>query len=62
MVLGSLNVELPFEFSMPPGCTRIEPGEEGCRVGVSIVPCRINSREAFVVRTDAIEAGDGGVS
>ena len=53
---GSLNVELPFSWSTPSKCIRIEPGEGGCKPGVSITACKINGREAFIVRTDLVES------
>ncbi|MHC4893461.1 MAG: DUF120 domain-containing protein [Planctomycetota bacterium] len=58
-VPGSLNVELAEAYDLPAGGPRIEPGEQGCSVGVSFAPCRIAGNAAFVVRTDANASGVG---
>lgn len=58
-VPGSLNVELTRPYDLPHGGPRIEPGEAGCPVGVRIATCRIEGREAFVLRTDANAEGRG---
>lgn len=56
---GTLNVELESEYSIPADAMRLEAGEYGGRVSVSIVPCRIFGREAFLLRTDENERGTG---
>jgi riboflavin kinase len=56
---GTLNVELPSPFSLPPGVMRVEAHEYGGSVSVSIVPCRIFGRRAFLLRTDQNEQGTG---
>jgi riboflavin kinase, archaea type len=56
---GTLNVELPFPYSLPKNVTRLEADEYGGRVSVSIVPCRILDRSAFLLRTDQNEKGIG---
>ena len=56
---GTLNVELPSEYSLPSDVIRLEAAEYGGRVSVSIVPCRIFDRPAFLLRTDQNEIGTG---
>ena len=56
---GTLNVELPTEYSLPGNCIRLEAEEYGGRVSVSMVPCRIFDRQAFLLRTDPNENGTG---
>src|SRR5437588_12990580 len=56
---GTLNVELPSPYSLPPKVIRLDAHEYGGRVSVSIVPCRIFDRAAFLLRTDENEAGTG---
>ena len=56
---GTLNIELPSEYSLPPDVIRLEAGEYGGRVSVSLVPCRIFDRQAFLLRTDQNENGTG---
>jgi len=61
---GTLNVELPGSYSLPPDVIRLEAHEYGGRVSVSIVPCRILpygmlGRPAFWLRTDQNEQGTG---
>ena len=56
---GTLNVELPSPYSLPSQVTRLEASEYGGRVSVSIVPCRIFNRPAFLLRTDQNEEGTG---
>jgi riboflavin kinase len=56
---GTLNVELPSEYSLPADVIRLEADEYGGRVSVSIVPCRIFNRQAFLLRTDQNEKGTG---
>ena len=56
---GTLNVELPSEYSLPANVIRVEGDEYGGTVSVSIVPCRIFDRRAFLLRTDQNEIGTG---
>jgi riboflavin kinase len=56
---GTLNIELPAPYSLPAGVIRLEAHEYGGRVSVSIVPCRIFDRRAFLLRTDQNEQGVG---
>src|ERR1700719_2025583 len=56
---GTLNVELSLPYSLPANVTRLEANEYGGRVSVSIVPCRIFNRRAFLLRTDQNEQGTG---
>lgn len=55
---GTLNVELPSEYSLPADVIRLEADEYGGTVSVS-VPCRIFDRGAVVLRTDQNEIGMG---
>lgn len=52
---GTLNVELDHPYSVPERVIRLEKEEYGGTVSVSIVPCRIFGREAFILRPDRIE-------
>ena len=54
---GSLNVVLdgPWRVSGEP--VRLEPPEYG--VGLSMVPCTIEGLDAFIVRTDKNDRGEG---
>ena len=56
---GTLNVELPSEYSLPANVIRVEGDEYGGTVSVSIVPCRIFDRQAVLLRTDQNEIGTG---
>ena len=56
---GTLNVELAFQYLLPLNVMRLEAHEYGGRVSVSIVPCRIFDRRAFLLRTDENETGTG---
>lgn len=56
---GTLNVRLAEPWSVPAGCLRLEAEEYGGTVSVSLVPCRIEGRAAFLLRTDANEQGRG---
>jgi CTP-dependent riboflavin kinase len=50
---GTLNVHLIDRFySLPPKVIRLEKQEYGGSVSVSIVPCKIFDRNAFILRTD----------
>jgi riboflavin kinase, archaea type len=57
---GTLNVELEKEYSLPKDkIIRLEAEEYNGTVSVNIVPCKINGKEAFILRTDKNEAGTG---
>ncbi len=56
---GTLNVELASPYSLPARVIRLEASEYGGRVSVSMVPCRIFDRPAFLLRTDQNEQGAG---
>jgi riboflavin kinase len=56
---GTLNVELALPYSLPEDVIRLEAKEYGGSVSVSIVPCRIFNRRAFLLRTDQNDRGTG---
>ena len=56
---GTLNVSLAEPYSVPKDAIRLEGEEYGGTVSVSIVPCSIFGRQAFILRTDANEQGRG---
>ncbi len=56
---GTLNGEFASPYSLPARVIRLEASEYGGRVSVSIVPCRIFDRTAFLLRTDQNEQGAG---
>jgi len=56
---GTLNIELPTPYSLPSNVMRLEANEYGGAVSVSIVPCQIFDRQAFLLRTDQNEQGTG---
>jgi riboflavin kinase len=56
---GTLNVELPEPYRLPPEPLRLEGSECGGTVSVNIVPCRVFGRPAFLLRTDNNEHGTG---
>jgi len=56
---GTLNIELPAPYSLPSNVMRLEANEYGGSVSVSIVPCQIFDRRAFLLRTDQNERGTG---
>jgi len=56
---GTLNIELSVPYSLPVNALRLEGREYGGNVSVSIVPCRIFNRPAFLLRTDQNEEGTG---
>ncbi|WP_324830686.1 DUF120 domain-containing protein [Alloacidobacterium sp.] len=56
---GTLNLRLPEPYSLPEEVIRLEKEEYGGTVSVNIVPCTILGRRAFLLRTDANEAGIG---
>ena len=49
---GTLNIELPEQFIPTFNVIRLEKEEHGGHVSVSILPCFIFQRKAFIVRTD----------
>jgi riboflavin kinase, archaea type len=50
---GTLNVHLVGEtYPTPPNSLRLEKEEYGGEVSVSIIPCKIFGRPAFILRTD----------
>jgi len=57
---GTLNIRLTDLYAAPEGCARLEASEYGGSVSVSIVPCWILGRRAFILRTDSDESGEGG--
>jgi riboflavin kinase len=56
---GTLNVRLEEPYSLPERVIRLEASEYGGTVSVSIVPCRMRGRRAFLLRTDANETERG---
>ncbi|HVW77925.1 MAG TPA: DUF120 domain-containing protein [Alloacidobacterium sp.] len=56
---GTLNLRLEQPYSLPSQVILLEKEEYGGTVSVNIVPCRIFDRAAFLLRTDANEAGTG---
>lgn len=56
---GTLNLRLDNPYRVPPGALRLEAEEYGGSMGVSLVPCRVLGRRAFILRTDGNEQGDG---
>lgn len=56
---GTLNLELEHPWSLPANPIRLEAGEYGGTVSVSLVPCTVFGRRAFILRTDANEQGGG---
>jgi CTP-dependent riboflavin kinase len=56
---GTLNIKLDVEYSIPQNVLRLEKEEYGGDVSVSIVPCVVFGRRAFILRTDRIESGVG---
>jgi len=56
---GTLNVVLENEYHLPANRIRLEKEEYGGAVSVSIVPCRIFGRDAFLLRTDPNDTGQG---
>ncbi len=56
---GTLNVSLDSEYSLPAKVIRLEGHEYGGSVSVNLVPCSIQGRRAFLLRTDENEEGSG---
>jgi riboflavin kinase len=59
---GSLNIELDEDFVVDinsKNVIRLEGEEYGGTVSVSILPCKIFNRKAFIIRTDKNNEGMG---
>jgi len=56
---GTLNLQLTEPYSLPADVIRLEKEEYGGTVSVSLVRCSVFGRSAFLLRTDANEAGNG---
>ncbi|HEX3660430.1 MAG TPA: DUF120 domain-containing protein [Acidobacteriaceae bacterium] len=56
---GTLNLQLDQPWSLPAHPLRLEAHEYGGAVSVNLVPCTVNGRPAFILRTDANEQGRG---
>jgi riboflavin kinase len=56
---GTLNLELTEPFLSPASSMRLDGNEYGGTVSVSVIPCRVFGRRAFILRTDANEQGTG---
>ncbi len=57
---GTLNLQLAEPWQVPrQKAIRIEKEEYGGRVSVSLIPCRVFGRDAFILRTDKNDAGLG---
>lgn len=56
---GTLNLVLEESYMLPTKVIRLEGAEYGGSVSVNMVPCRVFGRDAFLLRTDANEAGHG---
>jgi len=56
---GTLNIELAESFSLPANVLRLEGSEYGGHVSVNIVPCSVRGKQAFILRTDLNESGEG---
>ena len=56
---GTLNLSLLEPYTLPSESIRLEAEEYGGRVSVSIVPCSVFGRKAFLLRTDQNENGTG---
>ncbi|MEH1837604.1 MAG: DUF120 domain-containing protein [Nostoc sp.] len=56
---GTLNIQLEQSYELPKKVIRLEKEEYGGTVSVSIVPCQIFSRDAFILRTDKNNTDSG---
>jgi riboflavin kinase, archaea type len=56
---GTLNILLDEPWSLPQNCLRLEKEEYNGTVSVSLVPCTIFDRPAFLLRTDLNDTGCG---
>lgn len=52
-------MQLEADYNLPDQRIRLEAREYGWSVSVNIIPCKIFNQLAFVLRTDANEAGLG---
>ena len=55
----SLNIELPEPYHLPKDVIRLEGHEYGGTVSLSLLPCRVFDRKAFIIRTDKNASGEG---
>lgn len=59
---GTLNVHLiEHKYYFPQDCIRLEKEEYEGKVSVSMIPCKIFSKEAYILRTDS-DTGKHGYS
>jgi len=56
---GTLNIQLEEPYCLPKQVIRLEGQEYGGEVSVSIVPCAVFGKSAFILRTDRNEEGRG---
>ena len=56
---GTLNLQLEQPYVLPDTALRLEKEEYGGTVSVSLQPCQVFGRPAFLLRTDRNAAGDG---
>jgi riboflavin kinase len=56
---GTLNIELSEPFSFPANALRLEGSEYGSHVSVNILPCSVRGKQAYILRTDLSESGNG---
>ena len=56
---GTLNVQLSQEWSIPNDALVLDPSEYGGRVRIYIAKCRFMGRNAWILRTEANERGEG---
>ena len=56
---GSLNLALDRDYHLPKRSIRLEKEEYGGRVSVSMQPCTVFGRKAFILRTDLNASGKG---
>jgi CTP-dependent riboflavin kinase len=57
---GTLNITLPQNWNVPKDALRLKGEEYGGSVNVYIVPCYFEGRQAFILRTEKNESGEGG--
>lgn len=58
LVPGTLNLRLPAPFRRSTQFLRLEREDYGGTVSVSLIPCEVFSRAAFILRTDKAEFED----
>ena len=56
---GTLNIQMDEPYSLPKQIIRLEGWEYSGEVSVSMVPCKVFGKSAFILRTDRIEEGCG---